>query len=66
MMETKKWYTSKILWSGVIVTLIGALQFVEQWLETATYSVSDFVILATGILTVVFRVWFTDTPIKHK
>lgn len=60
----KPWYQSKLVWLGVITTLIGVLEVVGIWLEAAQFQPQDFVVLAVGVLTVILRVWFTDTSIS--
>lgn len=59
----KPWYTSKLVWLGIISTLIGALQLVASLLAQSTITPSDITLLIVGILGVVMRVWFTDTKI---
>jgi hypothetical protein len=63
-MEVKKWYESKLTWLGIITTVIGVLEVVGAWMETASFQPQDFTALAVGVLTVVLRVWFTNTTIK--
>jgi len=61
----KPWYQSKIVWLGVITTLMGVLPLVAGFIDTQ--SVNDpaaWITLVIGILTVVSRVWFTDTQIE--
>jgi uncharacterized membrane protein YbaN (DUF454 family) len=60
---TKKWYTSKTIWLGIVAIAIGILEVVYSWLETASFTVADFIVLAIGILTVVLR-FLTSTPIR--
>lgn len=59
----KPWYLSKLTWLGVITTLIGVLELIAQWLQAGAFQAQDFVLLAVGILTVILRVWFTDTKL---
>jgi hypothetical protein len=67
-MEPKKWYTSKILWVAVVMIILGAIPLVAdllkvvmpQSLEVAT-AILTFI---SGILTLVFRVLFTNQPIE--
>ena len=63
-MESKKWYQSKLIWLGIIQTLIGILGLVADFLNASNFTSADFVVLVSGALTVVLRYWFTDTPIK--
>lgn len=63
-MNSKSWYLSKIVWLGIIQTLIGGLGVLGEFLQKGDYSPFALTILATGILTVVLRVWFTTESIK--
>lgn len=56
----KPWYQSKLVWSGVVLTLIGALQLVAQYLDAGVYSASGIVMLVVGVLNVILRIWFTN------
>ena len=60
----KKWYESKLVWLGVIQTLIGILGLVATFLEAGNFTAPAVVMLVIGALTVVLRVWFTDVPIE--
>jgi hypothetical protein len=57
------WYKSKLVWLGVIMTLAGVLPLVASLLSQTAISASDFVGLVGGILTVILRIWFTNTTI---
>jgi hypothetical protein len=59
----KPWYQSKILWASVITFLIGVMGLVGEFLQKADYSPFAITLLLSGVLTFVFRVWFTDQPI---
>ena len=59
----KAWYESKILWASVITFLIGALGLVGEFLQKADFSPYAFTLLASGVLTFIFRVWFTDKAV---
>ncbi len=60
---TKKWYESKLLWLSVVQFLIGSLGLIAEFLNKADFSPASVVILFSGILTFVMRVWFTDSAI---
>lgn len=62
-MADKKWYQSKLVWLGVVQTLIGAGQLVADLLKQSAITPTDITLLATGILTVILRVWFTEVPV---
>lgn len=61
----KKWYKSKTVWLGVITTLIGVLGLVSDLLGKATITPQDVVLLFSGVLGVILRVWFTTAPIAR-
>jgi hypothetical protein len=64
-MESKQWYLSKLVWLGVIQTLLGVLAVVSDFLQSGrAFDAAGVVLIATGILTVILRVWFTDTEIS--
>lgn len=63
MVDGKEWYKSKTVWVGVIVTLIAVLQLVASLLTQEQVAATDITLLFVGILQVILRVWFTDTPI---
>lgn len=60
----KAWYESKLVWLGIITTVIGALQLVADFLAQGVFTPEALVLLASGILGVVLRVWFTSTSIR--
>jgi hypothetical protein len=64
MKETTKWYLSKTLWLGVIITFQGIVPVVIELLDKGTASPSDVLITLSGIGAVVLRIWFTNTPIE--
>jgi hypothetical protein len=68
IMDTKKWYQSKLVWTGVLTTVLGILPLVATYVKliapTTALIVDGTVVLISGIATVVIRVWFTDTAIS--
>jgi antibiotic biosynthesis monooxygenase (ABM) superfamily enzyme len=62
-MSTIPWYKSKLVWLGVIMTVLGILPLISSLLSQTTVAPSDFVGLLGGILTVILRIWFTDTAV---
>jgi len=63
-MESKKWYTSKTVWLGVVLTLLGALQVVHGALVSGQpLDAAAIINSVAGVLLVVLRIWFTDQPI---
>ena len=63
-METKQWFYSKIVWLGIIQTLVAVLQLVAEFLNKGDFQPSGLVLLVAGILTIVMRVLYTDTIIE--
>ena len=60
----KAWYESKLVWAGVVTTLIGALGVVQEVMAAGPVDYNAVILMASGILTVIFRVWFTSAEIK--
>lgn len=60
---TKKWYLSKILWLGVIITFQGCVPIIVDLLNMGTISIADVLVALSGIGTVIARIWFTDSAI---
>jgi hypothetical protein len=60
----KTWYQSKLVWLGVIQFLIGCLGLVGEFLNKGDSSPFAVTVLLTGVLTIVMRIWFTDTSIQ--
>lgn len=63
-MGSKFWYESKLVWLGVLQTLIAVGQALAVYLEAGDFSPSSLVLFVTGILTIILRVWYTDTTIN--
>jgi len=59
----KKWYQSKLVWLGVIITLQGLIPLVTELLAKGTVSPADVGVFASGVLAVILRVWFTDSAV---
>lgn len=64
---SKKWYQSKILWASVVVMLTGiiplAFEFLKVVMPGYLVILSAAVTLVSGLLTLVWRVFFTDQVI---
>lgn len=60
----KKWYESKLVWLGILQSIIGILGLVATFLEVGDFTPAAIVVLFSGALTIVLRVWFTDTSIE--
>jgi hypothetical protein len=62
-MIVKKWYESKLVWLGVIITLQGFIPVAVEMVNKQSVTVADVFIAFSGLLAVVLRVWFTDAVI---
>lgn len=60
----KKFYESKLFWLGVIQTLIGVLNLVADFLSKGDFTSPEVVLLFSGALTIVLRIWFTTQEIQ--
>ena len=61
----KKWYESKTTWLNIVTTLIAIVVMVREQIPVPEEYVW-ILVLVTGILNIVLRVWFTDTEIEKK
>ncbi len=59
----KRWYTSKLVWLGIIQFVMGVAMQVAEFIETADFSPTAIAAIVLGVLTVVLRVWFTSEPV---
>lgn len=62
----KSWFTSKTVWLGILQTLIGALALVADFITKGAFEPQDFVLLFSGVLMVVIRIWFTNTTLSAR
>jgi len=66
-MQPIKWYQSKIVWAGIVVTILGILPIVNIFVKviapTASIVIDAVGALIAGILTVIWRIWFTTQEI---
>ena len=62
-LNEKQWYKSKLFWLGVLQVLIASLQLLSQLLQQASVTPSDVTLFASGVLTIVLRVFFTDSKL---
>ena len=58
----KSWYQSKILWVNAITTVVAILALVADF-SLLTEAAKLYVILGSGILNAILRVWFTETKL---
>jgi hypothetical protein len=67
-MNTIKWYQSKLVWLGLLTTLLGVFPLVNEYVKiiapAALVTVEASLTLVAGIVTVILRVWFTNTQIQ--
>ncbi len=60
----KPFYLSKLVWLGIIQTVLGALAVVSEFLQSGKpIDPLGIILIVSGILTAVLRIWFTDTPV---
>jgi ABC-type thiamin/hydroxymethylpyrimidine transport system permease subunit len=63
----KKWYASKIVWASLITILLGMIPLVADLLKIVLPQsleiVTAILTFASGILTLVWRLFFTVQPI---
>jgi len=64
-MTPKLWYVSKLVWLGVLQTVIAVLLSAADLLAKGTITPVDIVLFLAGVLTIIIRVWFTDAPIER-
>ena len=57
------WYQSKLVWLNIVNTLIGAGVLLSEYLSRGDYSPSAVVLLVTGILGVILRVYFSGNAV---
>lgn len=61
----KPFYLSKLVWLGLIQTVIGILTLVMDYMKTGQpWDAPGIILIVIGILTIILRVWFTETPIE--
>lgn len=62
-MEGKVFFKSKIFWVAVIQTLISVTTIIAEFADKADISALAIGGLVTGILTIILRLWFTNSEI---
>jgi hypothetical protein len=63
-MKVKKWYESKQVWLGIIITAQGFVPLVIDLLEKQSVLPSDVAVAVSGALAVILRVWFTEGRVE--
>ena len=63
-----KWWQSKVTWAGIVTTLLGILPVLAVFLKLIepvwAITIDGALVMLTGVLTVIWRVWFTSQPIS--
>ena len=59
----KRWYLSKLLWLGVVMTLLGAVPVLQALFAGDPANIGNILEAIGGFLVVVLRVWFTDSAL---
>lgn len=64
-MNKKHWYQSKLVWAGIVETVIGVLQILDSYNGDFTSLLTNqgSVHFILGVFFVVSRIWFTKTTI---
>jgi len=62
-MTAKAWFASKVVWLGIITTLLGVIPIVTELASQTAITPAAVGTALTGILIVIVRVWFTDSPV---
>jgi hypothetical protein len=67
MITIKKWYQSKILWAAIVTILLGVvplvLEFIKAVAPSSLTTAAAVFTLISGVLTLIWRVFFTNQPI---
>ena len=63
-MESKKWYQSKLVWLGILMTFSGTIEVAQKIISAGPIDTAAIMNLAGGVITVIMRVWFTSTQIQ--
>lgn len=63
-LQFKNFWESKIFWIGILSSLIAIGNLVAEFLQVGVFSADSFVLLFVGVLTIVLRIWFTETAIN--
>lgn len=63
-MVTKAWYQSKIVWLGIVTTILGIVPILVELARSYNVDVVAVGTAIIGILTVIVRIWLTDTGIN--
>ena len=61
-MVTKAWYESKLVWVNALSTIVAVLTMLSEGSLVPAES-APWVLFGVGVLNLVLRIWFTNTPI---
>jgi hypothetical protein len=65
-MDGKLWYQSKVVWLNVILSLMGIMTLVADFLgKNTSLTAPGIIMLIVGCLGIILRVWFTEQPIAR-
>lgn len=64
-MTPKLWYTSKLVWLGILQTVFAILMSASDLVSKGALTPQDALVFLAGICTIVIRVWLTDTAIQR-
>lgn len=64
--DDKLWYKSKLVWLGIFQVVIGALASLTALLQKEVITPADISFFAMGVMTIVLRVFFTDTAVAKQ
>jgi hypothetical protein len=65
MAEAKGWYQSKLVWIGVLQMAAGGLDSLME-VEGIPPEIYKWLLMFSGIVTVIMRTWFTTKKIETK
>jgi len=60
---TKPWYLSKLVWFNVVYTLA---EFILVWIDYLPDRYIPYAMALQGMISVILRIWFTDTKLTAK
>lgn len=62
-MKAKYFWESKTNWFGILTILSGSIELVAHYLEKGVISITGILLLVVGIINIVLRTMFTDSPV---
>jgi len=61
----KKWYESKEVWLGVLLTVAGIADFIGGLVAAGPITWQSVTLIVSGVVAVILRVWFTSQSIER-